>query len=125
MTQRQVSQGDLQSTPPGKPIEELKLMSAVRKSEVFSPRRLETFVKFNYRVVENKNVNYESTFRKVLQPKRSKELGICRGTMHVSDLWCEANLQEIVGHLPYPKDRLKILKDYQRTNQVKLTPLCN
>lgn len=38
--------------------------------------------------------------------------------MNVSELWGEKNLQDLVGSLPFPKDRLKVLHSYQN-NKVK------
>lgn len=36
-----------------------------------------------------------------------------RGSMHVSELWSDQNLLELMGSLPFPKDRLKILNAYK------------
>lgn len=79
---------------------------------MFSEERKETFVKFNYRTIENKEINYEATFRKVLHTEEAEPRSK-KGTMHVNELWSERNLQELMGNVPFPKDRLKILKYYQ------------
>lgn len=40
--------------------------------------------------------------------------------MHVSDLWSEKNVQEVMGSLPFPKDRLKILHSYKRGKDLRI-----
>jgi hypothetical protein len=32
-------------------------------------------------------------------------------------------MQELIGNLPYPKDRLKILKEYQKKKQIRIKTL--
>jgi alpha-galactosidase/6-phospho-beta-glucosidase family protein len=71
-----------------KTVEEEQIFDAIRNSDIFSPKRIETFIKFNYRTVENKNINYESTFKKLLSHRNGEKDGrSCRGTMHISELW--------------------------------------
>jgi V8-like Glu-specific endopeptidase len=40
--------------------------------------------------------------------------------MHVSELWCEKNLQDVLGSIAYPKDRLKILNQYQKQKKIRI-----
>ena len=39
-----------------------------------------------------------------------------KGTMHISELWSEKKLKEVIGNLPFPRDRLKVLKMYPKKN---------
>lgn len=95
--------------------EEEKLLAAVRHSGVFSEERMDTFVKFNYRTMENKNMNYHTVFQKTLAQRNKLRIDppALRGTMNVSELWSERHLQDALGSLPYPKDRLKVLHSYE------------
>ena len=72
-----------------------KLFTAIKQSDLFSEDRIETFVKFNYRTVENKDINYSSAYQKILNQKNKLfgEKNALRGTMSVSELWSEGNLQ--------------------------------
>lgn len=36
--------------------------------------------------------------------------------MNVSELWSEKKLKEVMGNLPFPSDRLKVLKMYPKKN---------
>jgi hypothetical protein len=40
--------------------------------------------------------------------------------MHVNELWSESNLQAIMGSLPFPKDRLKILNAYKLGKDLRI-----
>ena len=39
-----------------------------------------------------------------------------KGTMHISELWSEKKMKEVIGNLPFPRDRLKVLKMYPKKN---------
>jgi hypothetical protein len=94
--------------------EEEQIFKAVRHSQVFAPDRAETFVRFNYRHTDHRAINYDSAFDRILAPKSGiGGVKIPRGSMHVNELWCEKNLEELMGNLPFPKDRLKILNSYK------------
>lgn len=56
---------------------------------MFEESRMDTFVKFNYRTIENKNINYHAVYQKTLaQTNRlSHDRTSLRGTMNVSELW--------------------------------------
>jgi Zn/Cd-binding protein ZinT len=55
---------------------------------MFSDKRVETFVTFNYRHSESRSLNYQNAFERVLAPKSGKHgVKYNHGTMHVSDLW--------------------------------------
>jgi hypothetical protein len=107
--------------------EEERLFSAIRHSGLLSEQRLDTFVKFNYRTMENKNINYHAVFQKTLaqRNKLKHDHSSLRGTMNVSELWSERNLQDILGSLPYPKDRLKVLRSYETKNALRIRTLRN
>jgi hypothetical protein len=107
--------------------EEGRLFTAVKKSDLFSEDRMDTFIKFNYRTMENKNMNYHTVFQKVLSQrnKLKPDKISLRGTMNVSELWSEKNLQDIIGSLPYPKDRLKVLHSYEKNNAIRIKYLRN
>lgn len=109
--------------------EEERLFAAVKKSDLFSEDRMDTFIKFNYRAMENKDMNYHTAFQKILSPrnklKPKPEKISLRGTMNVSELWSEKNLQDVLGSLPYPKDRLKVLHSYEKNNAFKIKHLRN
>ena len=71
-------------------------------------------------------MTYDSAFESVLSPRCGKKGNkINRGSMHVIDLWGDKNLQEIMGSLPFPKDRLKILNSYQQGKDPRLKPIKN
>ena len=68
-----------------------EIFKAVRDSGIFNEERIETFVRFNYRNVENKNITFTRVQRNVLAP-RNKSIGRpdkkhLRGTMSVCELW--------------------------------------
>lgn len=67
-------------------------------------------------------MNYHTAFQKILSPrnKLKPEKMSLRGTMNVSELWSEKNLQDVLGSLPYPKDRLKVLHSYEKNNAFKI-----
>lgn len=79
-----------------------------------------TFVKFNYRNTEINNISYNEAFKKVVQ-RDKKYLNksylrkqYSKGTMNITELWSERSMQQVLGSMPYPRDRLKILKLYQQ-----------
>lgn len=78
-------------------------------------------MKFNYRSIEARPIDYYSAYEAVLLAKNTKTPDrILRGSMHVSDLWSENNMQEVIGSLPFPKDRLKILNSYKRGKDLRI-----
>ena len=107
--------------------EEERLFSAVKQSGLFEEDRMDTFVKFNYRTIENKNIHYHAVFDKTLaqRNKLKHNRTSLRGSMNVSELWSERNLQEVLGSLPYPKDRLKVLHSYEKRNALRIRTLRN
>jgi hypothetical protein len=88
---------------------------AIKDSGVFSQQRSQTFMRFNYRYTETGTFNYRQAFKKV---ERGKTIGSTRsntclkgkGTMHVTDLWGDPLMQQVLGAPSFPRDRLKILK---------------
>jgi len=36
--------------------------------------------------------------------------------MNVNELWSDKNLQELMGSLPFPNDRLKVLNFYKKSS---------
>jgi hypothetical protein len=59
-------------------------------------------------------------FNKLIKRKPSNEYSsnkiYSKGTMNVAELWSERKLKEVLGNLPFPRDRLKVLKMYPRKN---------
>jgi hypothetical protein len=88
---------------------------------------VDTFVKFNFRTTETQNMNYHSVFQNTLAQnnKLRRDRSSRRGSMNVSELWSEKNLQEILGSLPYPKDRLKVLHSYEKNKALRIRTLRN
>lgn len=69
-------------------------------------------MRFNYRSTETGTLNYRQAYKKVERSslggdKRNKSY---RGTMQVTDLWADPQVQEIMGSPSFPRDRMKILK---------------
>ena len=50
---------------------------------------MDTFVKFNYRTIENKNITYHAVYQGTLaQSNKLRDDRSClRGSMNVSELW--------------------------------------
>ncbi len=88
---------------------------------------MDTFLKFNFRTMETQNMNYHSVFQKTLahSNKLRRDRSSLRGSMNVSELWSERNLQDILGSLPYPKDRLKVLHSYEKSQALRIRTLRN
>ena len=72
-----------------------KQVEAIKSSELFSDKRVETFIKFNYRNIENKHINYSQTYHKIIPHlnKLKHDKPSHKGTMNVSELWSEKNMQ--------------------------------
>lgn len=72
-----------------------KQIEAIKSSELFADKRLETFIKFNYRNVENKHINYTQTYHRIMPSlnRLKYDKPSYKGTMNVSELWSERNLQ--------------------------------
>lgn len=107
--------------------EEEALFKAIKTSGIFAEDRKETFVKFNYRTMESKHISYGAVYEKLLSNTlRTKEQRPClKGTMNVNELWSERNLQELIGSLPFPKDRLKVLDSYQKSKVMRIKHIRN
>lgn len=88
--------------------EQNKQYQAIRDSDLFSDCRSHTFLKFNYRNYEHGSYTYSSAHNKV--KKRNKEKVLLKGTMQVTDLWSDRQMQDVMGAPAFPRDRLKILK---------------
>ena len=60
----------------------------MKESDLFSEERTDTFVKFNYRTIENKDMNYQTVFQKILAHKNKAtprpDRTVLRGTMNVN-----------------------------------------
>ena len=95
-------------------------MKSIRNSDLFETERVETFVKFNYRHCDSNSINYGSVFDQILTKKKGKNRGrIQHGSMHVCELWGEDQMLGIIGHLPLPNDRLKMLDAYKSGKNMK------
>lgn len=82
---------------------------------------MKTFIRFNYRTIEPKMIAFDHVHHKLFNSTDSSsgQKIMFKGSMNISELWSEKNLQELIGSLPFPKDRLKILNSYQQ-NKSKL-----
>ena len=87
--------------------EQNKQYQAIKDSDLFSDARAETFLKFNYRNYEPGTYNYSIAHAKI---KRKNKKVLNKGTMQVTDLWSDKQMQEVMGSPAFPRDRLKILK---------------
>lgn len=69
-------------------------------------------MRFNYRNTETGTINYRQAYRKVERASLAsvKRNMSHRGTMQVTDLWGDPQVQEVMGSPSFPRDRLKILK---------------
>jgi len=88
--------------------EQTKQYKAIRDSELFSDERANTFLRFNYRNCEKGTYDYPTAL-KALNRKAASAIKL-KGTMQVTDLWCDASMHEVMGSPTFPRDRLKILK---------------
>lgn len=86
--------------------------TAIKDSGLFSQLRTKTFLRFNYRNTETGTFNYAQTFKKIERGSLGSRRGNShkKGTMQVTDLWGEPQMQEVMGSPSFPRDRLKILK---------------
>jgi hypothetical protein len=79
---------------------------------MFTKKREETFLRFNFRRTENGTLNFDQAYKRMprtsLSITRNKKKQ--RGTMNITDLWGDAQLQKVIGSPSFPRDRLKILK---------------
>lgn len=110
-----------------KSSDEEKLFRAIKRSDIFSSQRCETFIKFNYRTVENNSICYENIYQQILSPFNHLQTDrkCHKGSMNINELWSEKNLQELLGSLPFPKDRLKVLNSYPKNKTVRTKYLKN
>lgn len=90
-----------------------KQYQAIRDSELFSDARCNTFLRFNYRNYEPGTYNYSNAHTKI---KRRSKKPLNKGTMQVTDLWSDKQMQEVMGSPAFPRDRLKILKLWGQKN---------
>jgi hypothetical protein len=69
-------------------------------------------MRFNYRNTENGTINYRQAYKKIERGTlgSDKRNNSTRGTMQVTDLWGDSQVQEVMGSPSFPRDRLKILK---------------
>jgi hypothetical protein len=88
--------------------DQTKQYQAIRDSELFSDDRASTFLKFNYRHYEPGTSSYDVVHYRVKRRGRSQPPR--KGTMQVTDLWADKQMQEVMGSPTFPRDRLKILK---------------
>ncbi len=47
-------------------------------------------------------------------PSTNAKKKVNKGSMNINELWSEKQLADILGPLPFPRDRTKVLKMYPR-----------